>query len=156
VHVEVLRTVQGRWLVGEAAARPGGGPIGALTAVQYGTEVPRMLADLAVGEVPRWNPVPRHRALSALVLAPPPGIVASLVRAEEIAALPGVVAVNLSLRVGEPVPPHLGSMSLAGNIIFQPASVGARELAAQAAALAAALRLRIQPQQPDPTARRVA
>jgi phosphoribosylaminoimidazole carboxylase (NCAIR synthetase) len=156
VHVELLRTTSGRWLVGEAAARPGGGPIGALTALQYGTDVPRMLADLAVGQVPRWNPVPRHRALSALVLAPPPGIVASLAPGEEIAALPGVVAVNLSLRVGEPVPPHLGSMSLAGNIVFQPASVGPRQLAAQAETMTAALRLRIQPQQPDPTARRVA
>lgn len=154
VHVELLRTTAGRWLVGEAAARPGGGPIGALTALQYGADVPQALAALAVGEVPRWNPVPRYRALSALVLAPPQGIVASLTPAEQIAALPGVVAVNLRLRVGEPVPPHLGSMSLAGHIIFEPTSVGPRELAAQAASLTAALGLRIRPQQRDPTAGR--
>jgi biotin carboxylase len=120
VHCEILRTTDGRLHVGEAAARPGGACITELTGRMYDFDVPATLAALAVGERPALSTAPRYRALTAAMVAAPPGTVTHAATAQTIEQVPGVLAATINLHPGEPVPATAGTVTGAGRILYRP------------------------------------
>ncbi|WP_433892570.1 ATP-grasp domain-containing protein [Streptomyces sp. CA-111067] len=120
VHCEILRTTDGRLHVGEAAARPGGDCITELTGLMFGIDVPTALAALAVGERPALPTEPHYPALTAVMIAAPPGTVTRVATAETIAQRPGVMSATINLRPGEPVPATAGTVTGAGRILYHP------------------------------------
>jgi len=83
VHCEILRTTEGRLHIGEAA-RPGGDCITELTGLMHDFDVPATLAALATGQRPVLSAVPRYPALTAVIIAAPPGTVTRVATAESI------------------------------------------------------------------------
>lgn len=143
VHCEILRTTDGRLHVGEAAARPGGDCITELTGLMYGFDVPATLAALAVGERPALPTAPRHPALTAVMIAAPPGTVTHTATAETIARHPGVLAATINLRPGESVPATAGTVTAAGRILYRPHDL--TQLDQEVADLRAALDIQVTP-----------
>jgi len=141
IHVEMFRTTSG-WIVGEAAARPGGGGIRPLYAKQHGADIERAVAKLSIGERPHLAPNPRYPVLTNLVIAAPPGIVASVATAQELCAVPGVVDAQVHLRVGQPTPGAFGTLSGAGRVTI--ASRRLHHVDADVDRVLQALRLRVE------------
>jgi biotin carboxylase len=143
VHCEILRTTDGRLHVGEAAARPGGDCITELTGLMHGFDVPATLAALATGERPGLPAEPRHPALTAVMIAAPPGTVTRVASAETIEKRPGVLAATINLRPGERVPATAGTVTGAGRILYRPRSL--TRLDREVADLRAALDIHVTP-----------
>ncbi|MEZ0070278.1 hypothetical protein ABIA32_006330 [Streptacidiphilus sp. MAP12-20] len=144
-HVEVLRDRTGRLWLGEAAARTGGGIYQAY-GLQYSFDVARILAQLAVGERPDIGRLtPTYPALTTIALDPVPGVVRHIASPDELLAIPGVVDVDLTLTVGQPVPAGFGSMAGGGRLVFAPRATDADTIQADVHALLAALALDVAP-----------
>ncbi|MCL2728389.1 MAG: ATP-grasp domain-containing protein [Actinomycetia bacterium] len=143
VHCEILRTTDGRLHVGEAAARPGGGCITELTGLMYDFDVPATLAALATGQRPALPAAPRHPALTAVMIAAPPGTVTQVASAQTVEQLPGVLAATINLRPGESVPATVGTVTGAGRILYRPRDL--TQLDEEVAALRAALDIQVAP-----------
>lgn len=142
VHCEVLRTADDRWFFGEAGHRPGGGGLWQMYARQHGLDLRTAIAQLAIGQRPHLEPRTSPPILTTLnVAAPAGGIVRSLARPEQLAALPGVLSVDLHLEAGQPTPGGFGSLSLAGSILYT--SERLDQVDANAAALIDALDLQV-------------
>ncbi|MEE4544031.1 hypothetical protein V2S66_18895 [Streptomyces sp. V4-01] len=143
VHCEILRTTDGRLHIGEAAARPGGDCITELTGLMYGIDVPTALAALAIGERPALPTAARYPALTAVMIAAPPGTVTRAATAETIEQRPGVLSATINLRPGEPVPATAGTVTGAGRILYRPRDLA--RLDREVADLRAALDIQVAP-----------
>ena len=120
VHCELLTTTDGKTYIGEAAARPGGGCITELAARMYSFDLASVLADLAVNHVPRLNSEHRYAALTAVMVTAPPGIVASVALKADIEKRHGVLDADIRLTPGQPVPASVGTLTLAGRVLYVP------------------------------------
>lgn len=143
VHCEILRTTDGRLHIGEAGARPGGDCITELTGLMYGIDIPATLAALATGRRPALPTEPRYPALTAVMIAAPPGTVTHTATAETIARRPGVLAATINLHPGEPVPATAGTVTGAGRILYRPHDL--THLDQEVADLRAALDIHVTP-----------
>ncbi|MEY9840614.1 acetyl-CoA carboxylase biotin carboxylase subunit family protein [Streptacidiphilus sp. EB103A] len=151
VHAEFLRERSGRLLIGEAAARPGGGSITELASTMYGFDLAATLAQLAVDEIPTLNPAPLYPALTAVMVTAPPGTVTHLADKATTEQHPGVLDADIRLTVGQPVPPSVGTLTLAGRVLYVPTDL--RELDREVADLRTALDIRVSsPDGLQPTA----
>jgi biotin carboxylase len=148
VHVEMFRSASG-WVVGEAAARPGGGGIRPLYALQHDADIELAVAKLSIGERPDLAPNPHYPVLTNLVIAAPPGTVTTVATARELCEVTGVVDAHVNLRVGEPTPGAYGSLSGAGRVTI--ASRRLEHVDADVGRVLRALRLRIEGDQPTLT-----
>ncbi|MEY9960999.1 acetyl-CoA carboxylase biotin carboxylase subunit family protein [Streptacidiphilus sp. MAP5-52] len=118
VHCEILRTADD-WYFGEAGHRPGGGGLWQMYGRQHGLDIRTAIAQLAVGQRPDLTPRTDPPILTTLnVAAPAGGVVRSFARPEQLAALDGVLSVDLHLKTGERTPGGFGSLSLAGSIVY--------------------------------------
>ena len=141
MHMEAFRTHDG-WVVGEAAARPGGGGIRQICELQHGVDLTRSVAASVVGQRPDLVPSSRYPVATAMVLVPPDGVVTSVASTETVMAQRGMIAVDLRLRVGEPVPRPTGTLSPAGTLYF--ASSRLEDVADDAARIVAAVDLHVE------------
>ena len=142
-HTEVLCTSDGQWWLGEIGARPGGAGIVPAAALAYGFDPPCTLAALSLGERPVLPNELLHRDLTTVLLGPPPGIVRRVRTGEQIAALPGVLDVDLHLAAGQPTPLTQGSMGAGGRIVLIP--TGTAPIAEQVKELIVAVGLELDP-----------
>jgi len=141
VHCEVLRTESG-WFFGEAGHRPGGGGLWQMAARQHGLDLRTAIAQLSIGQRPDLTPRTDPPILTTLnVAAPAGGTVRTVARPEILAALPGVLSVDLRLQEGQPTPGGFGSLSLAGSIVYTSETL--EQVDHQAADLIEALNLQI-------------
>ncbi|MFF8413027.1 hypothetical protein [Streptomyces omiyaensis] len=116
-HMEVLRTADGRFLVGEIAGRPGGGGVPHVLAHKYGIDTRGLFLASALGRpldhrvdvadgVHYWCVLPvRH------------GTVAQVSTADDFRDLPGVLHVEMAVAPGDTVTGTLYSTSMAGLIV---------------------------------------
>nr|WSX75917.1 hypothetical protein OH826_19910 [Streptomyces sp. NBC_00899] len=146
VHCEILRTTDGRLHIGEAGARPGGACITELTGLMYGFDVPAALAVLATGERPVLPATPRYRALTAVMIAAPPGTVTHVATSETMEQLPRVLAATINLHPGVAVPATAGTVTGAGRILYLPHDLA--RLDGEVADLRAALDIQVTPSSP--------
>ncbi|QKW20595.1 hypothetical protein HUT16_17325 [Kitasatospora sp. NA04385] len=118
VHCEILETRDLGWVVGEAAARPGGGAITELASRMYAFDLPQTLAALAADQFPVLGTTARFAALTAAMISAPPGRVTRVADRATIEALPGVLDADIRLTVGDQVPEGIGTMTTAGRILY--------------------------------------
>ncbi|MFD0278259.1 hypothetical protein ACFVHB_30735 [Kitasatospora sp. NPDC127111] len=116
-HLEVLRTTDSRFLVGEIACRPGGGGVPHVLARKYGIDTRGLFLTSALGRpldhevrtadgVHYWCVLPvRH------------GTVAEVSTADDFRDLPGVLHVEMAVAPGDTVAGTLYSTSMAGLIV---------------------------------------
>jgi biotin carboxylase len=116
-HVELLRSTDGQWYVGELGLRPGGARIPAMLALQHGIDVPGMAADLVMGIAPQVQLRPHAPAVAQAGAVRPRGLVTSVTPPEEVLACPGVVHVEPHLHVGDLSDGPLGSIGLTGYVL---------------------------------------
>ncbi|WP_030458486.1 acetyl-CoA carboxylase biotin carboxylase subunit family protein [Kitasatospora sp. NRRL B-11411] len=143
VHCEILRDRTGGLFVGEAGARPGGGSITELASVMYAFDLPATLAALATDQAPDLDGTPRFPALTAVMITAPAGTVTHVPDRDPIEALPGVLHADIRLTVGQPVPTGIGTMTLAGRVLYVPDDLDT--LDQEVADLRAALDIRVEP-----------
>lgn len=141
VHAEILRTTDGRLLIGEAAARVGGDCITEITGLMYNIDVPATLAALAVGARPAPASTAQYSALTAVMISAPPGTVTSVASEDHIKSLAGVVDARINLRVGAAVPASAGTVTGGGRILCS--STGLDEVEQDVARVRAALDIRV-------------
>jgi hypothetical protein len=116
-HVELLRSTDGQWYIGELGLRPGGARIPAMLALQHGIDVPGLAADLVMGIAPRVQ-LRRHApAVAQAGAVRPRGLVTSVTSPDEVLACPGVVHVEPHLHVGDLSEGPLGSIGLTGYVL---------------------------------------
>ncbi|MEU7823093.1 ATP-grasp domain-containing protein [Catellatospora sp. NPDC049133] len=99
-HAEVYRSTDGRWLLGEIAARPGGGGIQPTLGHAYGLDVPAMLAQHAVGDLVTANPRPAAGVFGWAGTAVPPGRITQVVQREALLRHRGVIDATVVAAVG--------------------------------------------------------
>ncbi|WP_370119478.1 hypothetical protein [Streptacidiphilus sp. MAP12-33] len=146
VHCEILRDRTKGLFVGEAGARPGGGSITELASVMYAFDLPATLAALATDEVPDLDGAPRFPALTAVMVPAPAGTVTHVADRAAIESLPGVLDADIRLTVGQPAPVGIGTVSLAGRVLYVPDDLDAIDQ--EVADLRAALDIRVEPLTP--------
>ncbi|MEY9848475.1 biotin carboxylase [Streptacidiphilus sp. BW17] len=141
VHCEILHTADG-WYFGEAGHRPGGGGLWQMYGRQHGLDIRTAIAQLAVGQRPNIRPRTDAPILTTLnIAAPAGGIVRSFAQPEQLAAVDGVLSVDLHLEAGARTPGGFGSLSLAGSILYT--SEHLEQVDTTAAALIEALDLQV-------------
>lgn len=116
-HCEVFYTRDGRWLVGEIAARPGGAQVPHSLKLQHGIDVTELMADLVIGRP--LNPVnlmSESRPVAWLSVRAPRGRIVEMSRREDILRLPGVVDIRTQVDIGEVCHGSLGSLSHAAYV----------------------------------------
>jgi len=100
-HAEVLRTPDGRWLLGEIAARPGGGGIQTAIKHAYGVDVAAVQAALAAGEAPEVT-LRRTPGFVGWAGPPvPPGRIAAIGSADDIREQAGVIDATVAAKPGQ-------------------------------------------------------
>ncbi|GAA1370374.1 hypothetical protein [Catellatospora chokoriensis] len=100
-HTEIYLARDGQWLVGEVAARPGGGGIQTTLAHAYGIDVASLLADLAQGTPTRPQITRADGVYGWAGPYVPPGTVTRIATRDQIMALPGVIDARVVTRVGD-------------------------------------------------------
>ncbi|MEV0270626.1 ATP-grasp domain-containing protein [Hamadaea sp. NPDC050747] len=99
-HAEIYLDTEGRWLLGEIAARPGGGGIQHALLHAYHVNVPEMLGQFGAGEPVRVEPRPEPGAWGWAGPYVPPGRVVHIASRDEVLAQPGVVDASVVTQVG--------------------------------------------------------
>ncbi|GFH35759.1 ATP-grasp domain-containing protein [Streptomyces pacificus] len=116
-HLELFKTGSG-FVVGEIACRPGGGGITAAVQRHHGVDLWDVFWEVSLGRTPDIAPRSPEGILATVMLPTRPGRITGLSTEAELAACPGVVAVNMSLSVGDVVPPDLTSATTTGLVFF--------------------------------------
>jgi len=133
-HAEVFRLADGRWLLGEIGARPGGAQVPKIMAHQYGLDVNRLMGDVALGKRPNVVIDEGGRSVAWVSIPAPLGRVISVTPPQELRALPGVIDVVMELAVGDEATGHFGSLLYAGHVFCAgPSTDEALKLAVRAA-----------------------
>jgi hypothetical protein len=118
-HMEVLRTTRGL-LVGEIACRPAGMGVVDAVRLQTGVDIWDAFVRTSLGLPPVIDVAERSDLVAHVRLPVTPGRIVRLSTADELAALPGVVKVDMELRAGDIVPPQprFGSANGSGFVYF--------------------------------------
>ncbi|QMU70505.1 ATP-grasp domain-containing protein [Streptacidiphilus sp. P02-A3a] len=116
-HVELLRTETGL-LVGEIACRPPGGGLVEGLALQYGVDLWQAFLETSLGLPPTLRPRRARRIVANSMLPAKPGRITAITPAEQLAALPGVLRVTMTRRVGDVVDADVYSTSSTGVVLF--------------------------------------
>lgn len=115
-HAEVFLASDGRWLLGEIGARPGGAQVPKVMAHQYGLDVGRLAGDLVIGTRPQPKIHQGDRSIAWVSIPAPTGIVTFLTPVDELRSLPGVIDVVMEFAVGDVAAGPLGSLAYAGYV----------------------------------------
>lgn len=99
-HAEIYLDTEGRWLLGEIAARPGGGGIQHALLHAYHVNVPEMLGQFGAGEPVRVEPRPEPGVWGWAGPYVPPGRVVHIASRDEVLRQPGVVDASVVTQVG--------------------------------------------------------
>jgi biotin carboxylase len=99
-HTEVYLDYAGRHLVGELAARPGGGGIQRSLHHAYGIDVPALLAQVAVGQTIKADPKPRPGVVGWVGPYVPDGTITTVAGPEHITRQPGVIEATVVAKAG--------------------------------------------------------
>jgi len=116
-HVELLRTATGM-LVGEIACRPPGGALVEGLALQYGVDLWQAFLETSLGLPPTLRPRRAAHIVANSMLPARPGRITAITPAEELAALPGVLQVTMTRRVGDVIDADVYSTSHTGLVLF--------------------------------------
>lgn len=116
-HLELFKTGSD-FLVGEIACRPGGGGITEAVRRHHGVDLWGAFWGTSLGLPPAITPSNSEGILEKVMLPTQPGRIIKLSPEEDLAACPGVVAVNMSLSVGDVIPPDLTSATTTGLVFF--------------------------------------
>lgn len=100
-HAEVYLDSAGRWLLGEIAARPGGGGIQHALKHAYHLDVPEMLGRFGAAEPVEVEARPEPGVWGWAGPFVPPGRVVHIADREAVLRQPGVVDASVVTRVGE-------------------------------------------------------
>lgn len=120
-HLEVFK-VNGRYLVGEIAARPGGGGIPEAVELAYGVDLWEAFLRAELGLVPECDPHPAEGVLVNCDLPIRPGRITAMSSAADLERLPGVLHVRFLHHVGDLVEYHLYSSAATGIVFLRLAS----------------------------------
>ncbi|MFI6015459.1 ATP-grasp domain-containing protein [Streptomyces sp. NPDC051243] len=116
-HLELFKTAEG-FVVGEIAGRPGGGGIVEAVRRHCGVDLWEMFWASSLGEKPEIRPRRPDDILGTVMLPTRPGRITRLSTPEELSASSGVVAVQMSMKVGDVVPAELTSATTTGLVFF--------------------------------------
>ncbi|MFF7635017.1 ATP-grasp domain-containing protein [Kitasatospora sp. NPDC008050] len=116
-HVEMFRTADAI-LVGELACRPPGGGLVEGLALQYGVDLWQAFLETSLGLAPTLSPHSADHIVVNSMLPARPGRITAITPAEKLAALPDVLQVSLTRRVGDLIDPDLYSTSHTGVVLF--------------------------------------
>ena len=118
-HMEILKTKQGRLLVGEIACRPPGGGIPEGIRLHYGVDVWRAFRETSLGYAPDVRPVEHEGLLVNYLLPIKRGRIVRLSTAADLSAIPSVVKVDLQKRVGDVTRDRVGHSATAGLVYLR-------------------------------------
>lgn len=122
-HLETFKAA-GRFVVGEIACRPAGWGIPEAIEMQYGVDLWRVFMEMALGQV-RSMAAPARRLRGDVIvncaLPMRPGRVIRISTAEELARIPGVLAVRMATRPGDVIGTRLHSASATGLVFMSAA-----------------------------------
>lgn len=99
-HAEVLHASDGRWLLGEIAARVGGGGIQQTIGHAHGIDVPALMASVAAGQPTTAAIADRPGVFGWAGVAVPAGIVRSCADVDTVRAHPAVIDATVAVRPG--------------------------------------------------------
>jgi biotin carboxylase len=99
-HTEIYHDYAGRLLLGEIAARPGGGGIQRSLFHAYGLDVPALLAQVAVGQPIKADPRPRPGVYGWVGPYVPDGTITTIAGPEHIERQPGVIEATVAAKIG--------------------------------------------------------
>ncbi|MFP3119766.1 ATP-grasp domain-containing protein [Streptomyces sp. Iso 434] len=116
-HLELFKTGSG-FVVGEIACRPGGGGIAEAVERHHGVDLWDAFWEASLGRAPEIAPRSPKGILATVMLPTRPGVITKLSTEAELATCPGVVAVKMSMSVGDVVPPDLTSATTTGLVFF--------------------------------------
>ncbi len=140
-HVEIMRTREGRWWLGELGLRPGGGGVCTLVGLQHpGVDVHGLQADLAMSIPPEVHLSPDRPPVAWVGSLAPRGVIVDITPCEDILRYPGVIAAEPALAVGDEAFGPMGTANYAGHVFA--AGATAEEAASRAAAAASAWQFR--------------
>lgn len=114
-HMEFLKTPE-CLLAGEIAARPSGGGIPEGIKLQYGVDIWRAFLETSLGLEPQVRPAEHEGVLVNYLLPIAAGRITRLSAAEELAAIPSVVRVDLHKQVGDVMRDRVGHSAAAGVV----------------------------------------
>lgn len=141
-HVELYQSGDG-FRVGEAACRPAGGGIVEAIGYQYGVDLWDAFWATGLGHEPALGVVPTDGLVVNVNLPIRPGRIVDLATEDEIrAAVPGVIDVRLTMRVGDVISSDLNSSSTPGVVFFRARDEA--EIASTLASLRRAYRLDVE------------
>lgn len=122
-HTEIKLTRQGPRIV-ESHNRPGGDRINELVRTAYGVDMKTMLFGWLCGLIEPLEESPRLQAGAAIrFFTPPPGTVRAIAGVEEVRRAPGLVELDLTVKVGERVRPITESHDRVGHVLASGSSV---------------------------------
>ncbi|MDX8048554.1 ATP-grasp domain-containing protein [Lentzea sp. BCCO 10_0798] len=116
-HMELFRTPRGL-VVGEIACRPGGGGVVSGIRLQYGVDLWRALLLTSLGLEPEIEVRRRPDVVGHYYLPVTPGSITALTPVEELEALPSVLRVEMTRKIGDVISPVPNSTSSAGLVYF--------------------------------------
>lgn len=102
-HLEAFETADGL-VFSEVAARPGGGFVTQAVRARYGVDLRHAAMRIALGRLPDPAASPRTTAVGFTFLPAPAGRVTAVPDRDVLAALPGVLAIDLQADVGDIMP----------------------------------------------------
>jgi L-amino acid ligase C-terminal domain 2 len=114
-HMEILKTRDGL-LAGEIACRPPGGGIPGAVGLQYGIDIWRAFRETSLGLEPDVGLTEREGVLMTYLLPIKRGRIVRLSTAEDLAAVPSVVRVELHKQVGDVMRDRVGASAAAGVV----------------------------------------
>ncbi|MEV0269848.1 hypothetical protein AB0H43_13805 [Hamadaea sp. NPDC050747] len=99
-HTELFHDYAGRLLVGEVAARPGGGGIQRTLHHAYGLDIPTLLMQSAIGQPIKADPRPRPGVYGWVGPYVPDGTITTIGAPEAIERQPGVIEATVAAKTG--------------------------------------------------------
>lgn len=117
-HLEVMRTSSGEYVVGEIACRPGGGGIPLVQRHQFGIDTLDLFIDANLGRPLTVNATPRNGVAGWCQLPVSSGRVESVISADDLTQINGVVSATVTAVPGAVVGDPLFSTSSAGIVLL--------------------------------------
>ncbi|BBH16815.1 hypothetical protein Back2_11020 [Nocardioides baekrokdamisoli] len=114
-HIELFRTPDGL-VLGEAACRPAGGGIPDAIRLAYGVDLWDLMMRLTLGESVEVSATTPESVGVNYHLPVQPGRIKALSSASDLAALPGVMEVDMHHRVGDRIPDTVNSSYTTGVV----------------------------------------
>lgn len=119
-HLEIF-DVDGQFIVGEVACRPGGGWIPPLIHTVYGVDLMEMFFEIEIGstiKLPKTAAVEPSRPVAAYGLPLEAGVIATVTPAAELEKIDGVLNALVKVEVGQEIPDRFCSSSQAGCVVI--------------------------------------